>query len=421
MGTFNYTYTLTNGTTADATQVMQDFNDVRSVVNGNIDHNNMLLTDNFTWTGKHTFSGADKLILPTSAPTVSDSVGHVNKQINIYDGSNVRYYAPVDNDSNGIYNLGLKLSAGALSITGRGNTALAASNAAWVSYPSSTGGSWLDQTVTADQTIASGGIKGRWGTTASIAWGSDMPFGIYVTSKDDTASGIRFFIARQPNMTTTPASTNNIGIDGTAPTTSDQANIVLFGSTANTGYNSRPCRLIGTCRMTCDNTAGGVWTVTALGNQDGIGSLINFQGAEFTMPTNQNGAAASTYFKANGGTAPTFTAANDVRYKIGLDGMVDFIWDMENTAGGTAGATAVNALLALPYAYKTARDLVWGTFDMTGTSISTIGVIRTSSGDTGSVLFEYQTTIKTAAAFVQNSDFAATTRSCRGMTRYEAF
>lgn len=37
MPNLTYTYTLTNGTTADASQVMQDLNDVRTLLNGGLD------------------------------------------------------------------------------------------------------------------------------------------------------------------------------------------------------------------------------------------------------------------------------------------------------------------------------------------------------------------------------------------------
>jgi hypothetical protein len=136
---YNYTYTLTNGTTADANQVMQNFNDARTQINGNIDHTNILLTDSYTYTnpGRITFSGANTLVLPTAAPTVTSSVSVLNNQLNIFDGTTSRIYVPVDKVSSGTYNLGLKLSAGALSVTGLGNTALAITNAGWVS-PSST-------------------------------------------------------------------------------------------------------------------------------------------------------------------------------------------------------------------------------------------------------------------------------------------
>jgi len=365
---------------------------------------------------------ADGLLIPNTSPTVAGSLGYSSNVLLQFNNGAINHtYATVDRNSNSLYNLGLKLNAGAISVTGFGNSALASSNAAFISYPSSTGGLWLTQLVTADQTIASGGIKGRWGTTASVAWGNDLPFAIGVTSKDDTASGIRFFICLNPNMTTTPASTNNIGIDGTAPVTSDQNNIVLFGSAATTGYNSRPCRIIGSFRMTCDASAGGVWTVTALDSGDGIGNFFNFMGREFQMVQGQQGNAAGKLMKDNVGVAPTFTATNIASFKIFMDGNVFFYWDLENTAGGTAGTTAVNSLIGLPYARKTAGNWACGSGWMTGNVIDTMVVTRILAGDLKAVQLAYQTTVKTLSATVQNADFNATTRNTIGSALYQAF
>lgn len=362
---------------------------------------------------------ADAFVLTTATPTISSSIGHVNNQINVFDGTSARIYAPIDKSSFGIHNLGLKLSVGALSVTGLGNTALGATNSGWVSYPGSTAGVWLSQPVTADQTISSGGIKGRLGTTASVAWGSDMPMFVYVTSKDDTAAGIRFFISRQPNMTTTPASTNNIGIDGTAPATDGQGNIVLFGSTANTGYNSRPCRIIGSFRGQIDASAGGVMTVSALDSGDGIGVFKNAGGRTFTMPISQNGATSGKYLSDNGGTAPTYTAQNDFTYRIDLGGNCTVRTYFLNSAGGTAGAGAVTARVALPYVTTSATNAVEygsGFFDNTGVTGLQLNwsVVPNSSFATG-------TTSTSGTTGFQNANQSQTARQFGFSLTYAAY
>jgi len=50
-------YTFTNGTVADALEVNARFDELYDVQNGGIDSDNMDLTDNFAWTGDHTFGG----------------------------------------------------------------------------------------------------------------------------------------------------------------------------------------------------------------------------------------------------------------------------------------------------------------------------------------------------------------------------
>ena len=371
--------------------------------------------------GRWDFSSiVDSLLLPSGTPATTNSAAFINKQLSIFDGTLNRIFVPVDKASIGIHNLGLKLSAGVLTVTGLGNVALAGNNAGWVSYPSATAGSWLSQTVTADQSITSGNIKGRFGTTASVAWGSDMPMAIGVTSSDDTGTNLRFFITRNPAMTTTPASTNNIGIQGTAPAISDQNNIVLFGAAANTGYNSRPCRIIGACRGTIDNSAGGVMTITALDNGDGIGNFYNFGRRDFTMPLAQNGAPAGKYFIDNGGTAPTFATTNKNIYRVDMSGVVTNEFYFNQAAGGTAGAGAVNLLLALPAAIiasvsqrfsgarcfsSTVRDVI--TLCEGGSSASTVG-------------FLYQNTT-TQCLNVTNADMSNGNRHVDGVVRFHAF
>lgn len=242
-------------------------------------------------------------------------------------------------------NLDITLSAGALSVTGLGGVALSSTNKGYICLPSTTAGQWKVFTLTANQTIASGGLKGRAGTTASVAWGSAMPLFIYGINKDNTDAGVRFSVSRSPCTQITPSNLNNIGIDGTAPATSAQNNHVLFGSTANTGYASVPCVCIGSVQATIDSSAGGVWTIGALtAGRDGLGLFQ--EGIEFTMPTGQNSAASGGFILANGGTAPVFST-NTYLYKVFRDGNV-FITVFLSGDGGTDGSGSVSTYLCLP-------------------------------------------------------------------------
>lgn len=250
-------------------------------------------------------------------------------------------------------NLGITYSSNVLSVTQKDGSALADTDGSrgYVVCPSTTAGQEVVLAITAAQTLQDAGhgtpqILGRWGTTASVAWGSALPLFLGVVNKDDTDGNLRFFLTRDPTKTTTPSSTNNIGIGGTAPSTSSETNIVLFGTGANTGYNSKPCVIIGSVQATCDNSVGGSWTIGTLSaGRDGFGLFQEEQ--FFTMPLGQNGAATGTYILPNGGTAMLFTV-NTYTYRISLDGYIKGAYFLSGD-GGTDGSGAVATLMALPY------------------------------------------------------------------------
>jgi len=273
-----------------------------------------------------------------------------------YTGASVRAaYEDIAVPAGSFKNLGLTFSANVLSVTNAAGAALSALTPGYVSCPLLTGGLYRMFKIETAQTInsaahASPQILGRWGTTASVAWGSAMPIYIGLANKDDTDAGARFFLSRNPCMTTTPASTNNIGVAGTAPSSSSQNNIVLFGTTANTGYDSKPCVIIGSIQMTCDNSSGGSWTVGSLvQGRDGFGLLQ--KGVVFTFPKLQNGATLN-YLSA-GGAATTLafegTTATSLTYSLDpITGMCNF-WMIGGTRSA-ADAGAGNLNVHLPYA-----------------------------------------------------------------------
>jgi hypothetical protein len=152
----------------------------------------------------------------------------------------------------GFYNnFDITLSAGVLTITGQGGTAISPTNYGWLTVPSTTAGQSVTLGVNAATNLAiqddsgTDQIKGRWGTTASVAWGSEMPIFLGYANYDNTAANGRFFLTRNPMMTKMPASANNIGIAGTAPATSAQTNCVLFGATADPGMAGKPAIILG--------------------------------------------------------------------------------------------------------------------------------------------------------------------------------
>ena len=58
-GTLTKPYTFTNNTTADATEVNSNFDTLYTWSGGNVDADNVDLTDDYTWTGTHVFSTVD--------------------------------------------------------------------------------------------------------------------------------------------------------------------------------------------------------------------------------------------------------------------------------------------------------------------------------------------------------------------------
>ena len=396
MGTISRVHTwTTNESPLKSADLNAEFDNLLTTANGHIDASNLDLTISPTWTGTHVYSN-------TITGAARAALGA------------------------GFYNLGLTFSAGVLTVTDRAAATLSPSNPGWVVAPSITAGGHVLLKLTAAQSIQDAGgssqILGRWGTTASIAWGSAMPLYLYLVNIDDTAANARFALARLPHYRTTPASTNNIGIAGTAPASSSQSNMVLFGTGANTNYNSKPCILLGSVRATCDNSVGGVYTITALSaGRDGFGGYQ--WGQLFTFPTNQQGAAAGSYFTANAGTAPTFTADNLYQYIIDPDGNLDCYIALSNAAGGTAGSGAVTAQLTIPFiptnplTTATVQTAV-GSCHVVGSTIATVANFLLQQTAQTYVNIVYQSTIVTATTALQNAGLAAAARGVAGTLRF---
>lgn len=321
-----------------------------------------------------------------------------------------------------VINGNLTLAAGVLSVTGQAGVALATDNPLWVTVPSTTAAQDITLAITTAQTLqdvnhASPQILGRWGTTASVAWGSVMPVSIGVANKDNTAANLRFFLTRNPAITTTPASTNNIGIGGTAPVTSAQENIVLFGTAANTGYDSKPCIILGSLQMTIDASAGGSATIAALtAGRDGFGKFQ--EGVNFAMPVAQNGATAGKYFTDGAGTAPVFTT-NSPLYLISRSGQVTYIVNFD-ADGGTDGAAAGNLTLTAPYAgisqvFKQAAYILGATTITGGTA-----ALASLAASSANITFLYNT-VATSMDFVTNAMMSAGGRTVQTTLVYQAF
>lgn len=333
-----------------------------------------------------------------------------------------------------VNNLGLSLAAGTLTITDASGSALSADNCGWVSVPSTTAGRVVSLKVTApasfnDDVHASSDLTNLgFGITESAAWGNDAPFFLYVVNRGnsnlDGADGSSVFaLARSPCMYTSPSSANDIGDTGAIPTNDSQNVILILDDVTVANYTSLPMQLIGSIRMQW-SAANTDWTVQTLGNTDGLGetALNNTFATRWQMPQAQSGASAGTFWIANGGTAPTFSA-DQYKYELDRNGRCHVEY-YSTGDGGTDGAGAVNARLSLPYTIPS------GQVDQFNGGIAYIEAATTlSSGSMGIHFFQETTSYVEfryldAAAVptaVTNAMFSNGTRTARGSFTFNAF
>lgn len=334
----------------------------------------------------------------------------------------------------GAYNFGLTLAAGVISITQADGTAFANvdGDRGFVVMPSqATPGEKVILAMTANQTIqdATHGtpqILGRYGTTTSVAWADFMPWFIHFINKDDTDAGLRASLTRNPCMALSPSDANNIGIAGTAPVTSSEHSIILFGTGVATGYTSKPSILSGCLLMTCDASAGGSWTVDSLDEYSGFGEvpLVAVFGAQWELPAGQNGAAASSYFTNNGGTAPQFTA-NESWYIVNRNGTITTDCYFNGDTGND-GSGAVQSEMALPAmvfreeptsnAYQIPSGTALGATTITGGT-----VVVFSFDDVSRVAAMSYQSSATAISAITNAMFSNGNRQVTAAFTYRAF
>lgn len=332
MGAISVTYTFSNTTPADGTQVNANFTDL--VLGLSDGFKTVTIASLISGTGS--FSGAATLAGTTTI------TGKLLAQP-LYVG-----YA---------CNLGISLSGTTLSVNDASGAALSASNYGQVGMASTTAGNVVCLAATANASFtAAQTINMGWGITEAANWANDVPFFLYAVNRsnssiDGTDGNSAFFIARNPAMSVTPASANNIGDAVAIAATDDQTSILMLGTYTKANYVSLPCQLIGAFRMRW-SSATTRWTPQAIGNTDGVGIVhVNKTLAtRWQMPTGQMGASSGSFLLANAGTAPAFSST-DYWYKLSITGEVR-VQIHANGDGGTDGAGAVRAQLALPFSPK---------------------------------------------------------------------
>lgn len=251
-------------------------------------------------------------------------------------------------------NLKLTVADSGFKVTGQ-EADLSATNPGFACVRSATSGKNVVLKFTSNQLITGANMQGRMGTTASVAWGSAMPVFFGVVNVDDTATNARFCHSRCPLPVWSQTVTNEIGKAGTAAATSAQDNVVVWDSGATVAdYNSKNITTLGSATMTCDNSAGGVWTVGALTLNDGFGSFQ--EGVQFTFPAGQNGASTGQYVSENGSaTSLSFSYSEGGIYSIRRDGFVSFSLSADPENGNDA--TEVKTFWHVPYAASRTWDV----------------------------------------------------------------
>jgi hypothetical protein len=378
-----------DGNTARGTDVRANDQAIRDFINNaNLDGGNFNLASNITWTGIHSFT-----------------------QNNLKIGSNVLY--PDTQIGAAVINMKLGISSGVLKIVGHNGSDLSSSNPGIVVSRDGTGGftsllftsspSFGDSTASDSDFVGTG--TWSWGTTAGVAWANDMPLLIGVCTDGTTPVAV---LGRVP-VSTTGASTN-IGYQDNAPSSADQKNVGAMTVTNVTAtHANKAITWIGSLRIQKNSSDN--WTYTALGAQDGICNFFNFGCAWFTFPLNQNGAAAGSVIKANGGTVPIFTT-NNAFYRVDMGGLC-YVTYFLNSDGGTDGAGAVDTQLSFPYTTNSSFSRGSGTLLVVTPTYSQICIMVAQGSATGDFFISRNNSTTTTTA-VQLVDFANGTRQIQG-------
>lgn len=412
MANVSVTYTFSNGTTADATQVNTNFNDI---INGTSDGTKDFAISALTCSGAATFNGnlsigngsVDDLTITASlasniaikttftygigSSTVgltgiyfgsSDSAARTVRIIGGVIGTSYTLTLPTGAGSanqsmvtsgsgtllfenrmapGDVYNLGLSLSAGVLSITDMGGTALSTTNKGKIIMQSTTAGQTVALDVTGtfsindDSHASSDFTNFGGGLTEAVDWQDDRPIFVYAINRANsnfTGSDGDSVIALSlsPFHKTSPSAANSIGDTGAIPVTDAEGSVIIMADVTVANYTSLPMQLIGILRVRwLASTAD--YTFQALAQYDGLGPAQLFKGSSrtFTMAIGQNGAVTNTYMTLNGGTSPPAFSTNSYQYKIDIYNNLVHCFIFFNGDGGTDGVGAVTAYIVLPY------------------------------------------------------------------------
>ena len=314
------------------------------------------------------------------------------------------------------WNLSFSYSSGVLTIESADGTALSSSNPAYVVMKKTVTGSELIQyKITANQTLTVSDMTGNTlGTTASIAWASEMP--LYVGfMADNTYSNLTGFVSRTPNLIATPSSTTEIG-DPSAANADEDYSVFAFDDITEADFVTVPVGYVGAVEVVKDSSDA--WTIQALSGDTGIGNFCDKR--LYTMPTGQNGAASGGFILDNGGTAPSFVY-NEYNYSIATDGNVSCKVACSADAG-TDGSGAVPTLIVCPLrrsdSYNTTFGLSAGSFTVTYAGTTTVHGQLLASSINPVRHFKFQISVSQALA---NGTFTNGNRGILANWHYMAY
>ncbi len=387
---------------------------------------NFLMTEgNQTVNGQKNFSAVNSLLIPTGDGSVTNALtAQATGYLQNYNGTSLDRFPQREKDMVQVYNLRLTLGSGTIKLVGHNGSDLSSTNVGILRVPSDTAGLWNellftsspdfnDSTNGTDSDFVGTGTM-SWGTTAAVAWATDMPILFGVCTDGSTPIIV---MARLPVPTT--GASSNIGYKDNAPSAASQNNVIAWtGTNVTTTHANRKITWIGSFRIQKNSSDN--WTFSTLDIHDGILDFTNFGIRNFTMPISQNGAASGKYFKDNTGTAPVFTNNNSI-YNITMEGKVTFKFRHE-ADGGTDGATAVNLQLAAPIAVADTggtdffrRDVC--TLSWNAAANVNYGFMEFSPG-TNTIIFLRNATA-TTRSFMLNSDFPNGGREVGGVIIYD--
>lgn len=281
---------------------------------------------------------ANALNIPSIGPISNTSAGTFSSSYN-------KFYQP------GWANIGISQSAGTtFTVLSEAGTAFSSTNPGFVALQSKTAGQIKRYSVTANQSFTQAQLGNNlFGITTAVNWAQDVPFYLYAVC-DDTESSIAFMISRVPQRIVSPAAANIAQSGNTNATT--QGSFFSLSAITAADYEANPCICLGSFRMQYTGGGTDLWTIQTLANNDGVGKFNDT--TIFTYPISQNGAAASTYFLANGGTAPIFTT-NTAVYTIGRDGLVTYLYNGETISTNGVGAVTFRPVIPLAYLDMSAK------------------------------------------------------------------
>ncbi len=419
--------TLINGTVADANQVEAKFDVLFTDVDEtNVDQTAIMVLTNVDQTvlGEKSFTTTNGIKVPGAYPTETRGIGTTEDGLlGLYGASALFKLISGNRTACLVYNMRLSYSSGTFKVVGHDGNDLSATNRGIVIAHNNSGTgfnvceftsspSFQDDAHAGDSDFVGTGTM-SWGTTAATAWSPAMPFLLGVCTDGTTPIMV---IARGPVGDT--GASSNIGYWDNAPSAASQNNVfALTATNVTVTHASQKITWIGSFRMV--KSAADDWTVQALDKNDGIQNFYNYGKRRHTMAQGQNGAAASRFMLANGGTTPQWST---MFYEYILDFNTGFctIAFRFDGDGGTDGAGAVNALVATPFTNQATSNSYAGTGYAKWAATNEQNVTINPDNLVSNTAIAKNTSA-TARVLFTNADFSAGARTLEGSVTYPAF